>query len=82
MSTNRREFIRNISLGAAGITIGGAFSGFKSSTSGPAGANERINLACCGIGNPRWGIRDIPKQTKNFIHVVADQTEDLQYFEN
>jgi hypothetical protein len=29
MSTNRREFIRNISLGTAGITIGGAFQDLR-----------------------------------------------------
>ncbi len=51
MSTNRRQFIRNISLGAAGITIGGALSGFKTPLPGQVAANERVNLACCGIGN-------------------------------
>ena len=51
MSSNRREFLRNISLGAAGISIGGALSGYKTPIFGMAGANERVNLACCGIGN-------------------------------
>lgn len=50
MITSRRNFIRNISLGAAGITTVGAFFSFKSPAF-LAGANERINLACCGIGN-------------------------------
>ena len=51
MKTNRRNFIRNISLGAAGLTTAGAFLSYKSQAKGMAGANERVNLACCGIGN-------------------------------
>jgi hypothetical protein len=51
MKTNRRDFIRNISLGAVGLTTAGAFLSFKSQSLGLAGANERVNLACCGIGN-------------------------------
>lgn len=51
MSSNRREFLRNISLGAAAISVGGALAGFKKPAFGMAGSNERVNLACCGIGN-------------------------------
>ncbi|WP_026475247.1 Gfo/Idh/MocA family oxidoreductase [Alkaliflexus imshenetskii] len=51
MSSNRREFIRNISMGAAGLTIGGMLVGFKPSLAGKPGANDRVNLACVGIGN-------------------------------
>jgi predicted dehydrogenase len=51
MSTNRREFIKNISLGAAGVAMGGVFLSCKASSAGVAGANGRVNLACCGIGN-------------------------------
>ncbi len=51
MSSNRREFIRNISIGAAGLTIGGMLAGFKPSSAGKPGANDKVNLACVGIGN-------------------------------
>jgi hypothetical protein len=51
MSTNRREFIRNISLSAAGMTVGGMLSGFVSPSHNRVGANDKVNLACVGIGN-------------------------------
>lgn len=49
MGTNRRDFIRNVSLGAAGLAMSGSLMGMISSKR--ASANERVNLACCGIGN-------------------------------
>jgi len=46
--TKRREFIKKSALGSAGIVIGGM--GFSSkSYASIIGANERINLAVCGI---------------------------------
>ena len=51
--TKRREFIKKSALGTAGIAIGGM--GFSSrSYASIIGANERINLAVCGI-NGRGG---------------------------
>jgi predicted dehydrogenase len=51
MSTNRREFIRNVAVGAAGITIGGMASGFSAkSYSRIVGANDRLNVALMGCG--------------------------------
>lgn len=50
MSTNRREFIRNVAVGAAGISIGGAVSGFSAkSYSRIVGANDRLNVALMGL---------------------------------
>jgi predicted dehydrogenase len=47
--TKRRDFIRKSVLGTAGIAIGGV--GFSSkSYASIIGANERINIAVCGIG--------------------------------
>ena len=49
MSTNRREFTRNIAVGAAGIGIGGMTSGFSAkSYSRIVGANDRLNIAQIG----------------------------------
>jgi len=49
MMTRRREFIKKSALGTAGIAIGGM--GFSSrSYASIMGANERINIAVCGIG--------------------------------
>ena len=51
--TKRREFIKKSVIGTAGIAIGGM--GFSSkSYASIIGANERINLAVCGI-NGRGG---------------------------
>ncbi len=51
MSTNRRDFIRNVAVGAAGITIGGAASGFSAkSYARIIGANDRLNVALMGCG--------------------------------
>ncbi len=51
MGKDRRGFLRKMALGAAGITIGGSLTSFKAFNSGILGANGRVNLACCGIGN-------------------------------
>ena len=51
MGTNRREFIRNTAIGAAGIAIGGAATGFSAkSYSRIIGANDRLNIALMGCG--------------------------------
>ena len=49
-ATNRRDFIKQSSLGSAGLAIGGM--GFSAkSYAAIAGANERINVAVIGIRN-------------------------------
>ncbi len=51
MSSNRREFLRNVAVGAAGLTVGGAASGFSAkSYSRIVGANDRLNVALIGCG--------------------------------
>ena len=51
MSTNRREFMRNVAFTAAGIGIGGVASGFSAkSYSRIIGANDRLNIALMGCG--------------------------------
>ena len=47
--TKRRDFIKKTVIGTAGIAIGGKGFSSKSYTS-IIGANERINIAVCGIG--------------------------------
>ena len=65
MGTNRREFIRNVAVGAAGITIGGAVSGFSAkSYSRIIGANDRLNIALMGCGR-RVGAYYAALQDKN-----------------
>jgi len=51
MGTNRREFIRNAAVGAAGIAVGGALTSFSAkSYSRIIGANDRLNVALMGCG--------------------------------
>ncbi len=51
MSTKRRDFIRNVAYGAAGIGIGGIASGFTAKSYGRiVGANDRLNVALMGCG--------------------------------
>jgi len=51
MGTNRREFIRNAALGAAGVAIGSSAMGFSAkSYSRIIGANDRLNVGIMGCG--------------------------------
>jgi predicted dehydrogenase len=51
MSTNRRQFVRNMAFSAAGIGLGGIASGFTAkSYSRIVGANDRLNIALMGCG--------------------------------
>jgi predicted dehydrogenase len=51
MSTNRREFIRNSAIGAAGVMAAGVASGFTAkSYARILGANDRLNAAIMGCG--------------------------------
>lgn len=51
MSTNRREFLKKMSAGAAGVAVGGTAVGMSAKSYGRiVGANERINLAIMGLG--------------------------------
>lgn len=49
--SNRRDFIRKVSAGAAGITIGGTALGMSAKSYGRIiGANDKLNLAIMGLG--------------------------------
>jgi predicted dehydrogenase len=51
MGSNRREFIRNVAVGTAGVAFGGMASGFSAkSYSRIIGANDRLNVALMGCG--------------------------------
>jgi predicted dehydrogenase len=79
--TNRREFIRKSALGTAGIAIGGMTLSAKSYRA-VQGANDRINVAVCGIKgqgsthiNSFCGLKD----SKNVL-VTALCDVDEQFF--
>ena len=51
MRTNRRDFIKKATVGAAGITVGGTAIGISArSYSRIIGANDRLNVAIAGLG--------------------------------
>lgn len=51
MSTNRREFLRNVAIGTAGVTVGGMATGFSANSySRIVGANDRLSVALMGCG--------------------------------
>ncbi|MFW5755780.1 MAG: twin-arginine translocation signal domain-containing protein, partial [Tangfeifania sp.] len=51
MSSNRRDFIRKATAGAAGIAVGGSAMGMSAkSYSRIIGANDKLNVAIAGLG--------------------------------
>lgn len=51
MSTNRRDFIRKVTAGAAGVAVGGAAMGMSAKSYNKIiGANEKLNVAIIGLG--------------------------------
>ncbi|MCF6332876.1 MAG: Gfo/Idh/MocA family oxidoreductase [Draconibacterium sp.] len=51
MSTNRRDFLRKVTAGAAGVAVGGAAMGMSAkSYSRIIGANDRLGVAIFGLG--------------------------------
>ena len=51
MSANRREFIKKVAAGTAGVAVGGSSMGMTArSYNRIVGANERLNIAIAGLG--------------------------------
>ena len=51
MSSNRRDFLRKVTAGAAGVAVGGSAMGMSAKSYGKIiGANDRINVAIQGLG--------------------------------
>ncbi len=51
MSSNRRDFIKKVSAGTAGIAVGSSAMGMSARSYGRIiGANDRINIAIAGLG--------------------------------
>lgn len=51
MSTNRRGFIKNATLGAAGLAVSSSVMGMSASSYGKIiGANDRLNVGIIGLG--------------------------------
>lgn len=51
MSSNRRDFLRKVTAGAAGVAVGGSVMGMSARSYGRIiGANDRLNVAIIGLG--------------------------------
>ncbi len=51
MSTDRRDFLRKVTAGAAGVTVGGSAMGMSARSYGRIiGANDRLNIGIIGLG--------------------------------
>ena len=51
MSSNRRDFIKKVTAGTAGIAVGSSAMGMSARSYGRIiGANDRINVAIAGLG--------------------------------
>ncbi|NOR75207.1 MAG: twin-arginine translocation signal domain-containing protein [Draconibacterium sp.] len=51
MSTNRRDFLRKVTAGAAGVAVGGSAMGMSAKSYGRIiGSNDRLNVAIVGLG--------------------------------
>ena len=49
--SNRRDFLKKVSAGAAGIAVGGSAMGMSAKSYGKIiGANDKINVAIMGLG--------------------------------
>ena len=69
--TDRREFIKKVTAGAAAITLGGVGMGFSSKDySKIIGANDRINIAFIGCGRRVPAYYDGVTDKKNNIDLL------------
>ena len=51
MSSDRRDFLKKVTAGAAGIVVGGSAMGMSAKSYGRIiGSNERLNIAIAGLG--------------------------------
>ncbi len=51
MSSNRRDFIKKVSVGAAGVAVGSSVMGMSAkSYRSIIGANDRLGVAIIGLG--------------------------------
>ena len=51
MSSNRRDFLRKVTAGTAGVAVGGSVMGMSARSYGRIiGANDRINVCIMGLG--------------------------------
>ena len=65
MSSNRRDFLKKVTTGAAGVAVGGSAMGMSAKSYGRIiGANDRLNVCIMGLGR-RFGAYIPPISNKD-----------------
>jgi len=68
--SDRREFLKKMSVGAAGVTIGGTALGMSAKSYGRIiGANDRLNIAIMGLGRRLGGYPDAIAQKESNVEL-------------
>lgn len=71
MSSNRRDFLRKVTAGAAGVAVGGSAMGMSARSYGRIiGANERINVAILGLGRRLGAYYEPIGQKENNVELL------------
>jgi predicted dehydrogenase len=69
--TNRRNFIKKVTAGAAGVAVGGSAMGMSAkSYSKIIGANDRINVAIIGLGRRLGAYYEPVSKKENNVELV------------
>ena len=82
MSSNRREFLKKMSAGAAGVAVGGTALGMSAKSYGNIiGANDKLNIAIMGLGRrlgafpPAFAQKENNVELKYLCDVMEHQRE-------
>ncbi len=71
MSSNRRDFLRKVSAGAAGVAVGGSAMGMSARSYGRIiGSNDRLNVAIIGLGRRLGAYVQPIAQKENNVELV------------
>ncbi len=71
MSSNRRDFIKKVTAGTAGIAVGSSAMGMSARSYGRIiGANDRINIAIAGLGRRLGAFPSPISNKKNNVELV------------
>ncbi len=71
MSSNRRDFIRKVTAGAAGVAVGSSAMGMSArSYRNIIGANEKLNVAIIGLGRRLGAYYEPVSQKESNVHLA------------
>ncbi len=69
--TNRRDFLKKVTAGAAGVAVGGSAMGMSAkSYSRIIGSNDRLNVAILGLGRRLGAFYEPISQKQNNVELL------------